>query len=283
MNGLPFQQLPGATPQDTLQRDMRLAQQQVVDLYNQQLQIVRKTRMSDENFATQYNKLAQKFQTDLQKATQPFQQKIQQMQTIQRLVQQGHITSERGKEATWRMALPGETERAMFPSIAKIAKPAAPLSPTQLKSYEESAAEFVEAAKVTDRFWGPIPKPFTRWHKFSKEQLIKQYVGWQEYIGYLNLSPVRQHQADIQWDEYIRGQEIEEWNPNDPEIRALRPKGKLTRAVAPYATPMAKTIIQAKRTGVKQLTADLARQFLTEAGGDRDRARQIARSRGYSF
>ncbi len=37
------------------------------------------------------------------------------------------------------------------------------------------------------------------------------------------------------------------------------------------------------QTGVSTLSAAMARQILAEAGGDKDRARQIARQRGYSF
>lgn len=280
MNGLPFQRLPKDTPQDILQRNSQSAQQQISDQYNRQLQVIRKTPMSDRDFALQYNKLAGSFKNDLQRATQPFEQKNQQLQTIQRLIQQGHITPEKGNEALWRTVLPQETERAMF---AQEARPSAPLSPTQLAFYGQSVAKFVEPARVTDRFWGPFPRSYLKWHKFPKEQLIKQYAGWQEAIGYENLSPVRQRQVDIQWDDYVKGQGIKEWDPKDPQIKALRSKGKLTRAMAPNITPVARTIIQAKRVEAKRLTRDMARQFITEAGGDKDRARQIARSRGYTF
>jgi len=282
MPGLPFERLPSDTPQSTLRIDLQSAQKQVADQYNQRLQTIRRTPMSDRDFAMQYNKLAASFQTDMQKVTQPFQQREQQLQTIQRLVRQGHITADRGNEALWRTVLPQETERAMFAPAG--ARPATPFSPTQLKSYGESAAEFVEAAEKTI--------PTERWYRFgpigrykrpTKDALTKQYTGWQEYIGYQNLSPVRQRQADIQWDDYVKGQGIEEWDPEDPQIKALRSKGRLTRAMAPNVTPVARTIIQAKETGGRRLTLQMAQQFVDEAGGDRNRARQIARSRGYIF
>ena len=283
MPGLSFEKLPADTPQTTLQRNLQSAQQQIAGQYNQRLQTIRRTPMSDRDFSLQYNKLTQSFQTDMQKITQPFQQREQQLQTIQRLVQQGHITADRGNEALWRTVLPQETERAMFAPAG--GKPPAPFSPTQLTSYGESAAEFVEAAEKTV----PVEKwyrfgPIGRYERPAKDALTKQYAGWQEYIGYQNLSPVRQRQADIQWDDYIKGKDIEEWDPKDPQIKALRSKGRLTRAMAPTMTPVARTLIQAKRTqGGGRLTLEMAQRFVDEAGGDREKGRQIARSRGYSF
>jgi len=282
MNGLPFERLPGDTPQDILRGNMQSAQKQVADQYNQQLKTLRETPMADKDFAQQYNKLAKSFQADVQKASQPFIQKSQQLQTIQNLIRQGHITAEKGAEAGWRVSLPQETERAMFPSAE--GRPPAPFSPGQLKTYGELAAEFVGAAEKTEpvaRWWRI--GPFGRYKKPTKESLIRQYVGWQEQIGYANLPPVRQQQADIQWDDYVRGQDIEEWDPRDPEVMALRSKGRLTRAVARNVTPVGRTIIRAKETARERITPNIARQFLSEAGGDKDRARQIARSRGYSF
>ena len=282
MAGLPFQNLPKDNPQDVLGRDLQSAQKRIADQYNMQLSRIRKTPMSDRDFANHYNKLAGSFKNDMQRISQPFQQKEQQLRTIRQLVQQGHITQDRGNEAMWRMVLPQETERAMF-TRDSVSKPSAPLSPTQLASYGESAAEFVEPARETDRFWGPIPKPYTLWHKFSKENLIDQYKGWQENIGYTNLSPVRQRQVDIQWDDYVKGQGIKEWDPKDPKVRALRSKGRLATAAAPNITPMSRAIIQSKAERSKTLSNEIAQQILEEAGGDNEKARQIARSRGYSL
>lgn len=281
MAGLQFQNLPKGTPQDVLQRDLQSAQKQIADNYNARLSRIRKTPMSDRDFATHYNKLAGSFKDDMRKIGQPFQQKEQQMRTVRQLVQQGHITQEKGDEAVWRMVLPQETERAMF--ARDTTSKTSPLSPTQLASYGKSAAEFVEPARETDRFWGPIPKPYMLWHKFSKDNLIDQYKGWQENIGYANLSPVRQRQVDIQWDDYIKGQGIEEWNPKDPKVRALRSKGRLAKAAAPSITPMSRAIVQSKAERSKTLSDEIAQQILEEAGGDNEKARQIAYSRGYSF
>ena len=96
MAGLPFQNLPKDNPQDVLGRDLQSAQKRIADQYNMQLSRIRKTPMSDRDFANHYNKLAGSFKNDMQRRSQPFQQKEQQIRTVRQLVQQGHITQDKG-------------------------------------------------------------------------------------------------------------------------------------------------------------------------------------------
>lgn len=139
-------------------------------------------------------------------------------------------------EAMWKLVAP-EQAAIRFPT-KRIPTERVPISPTALGRHEEMMAEFAEAAPSVGEF-------FTR-EKFeprSQVDLVKQYVGWREAIGYANYTPGQQRQLDIQWDDVMKGRPKYEWDPASPQIKALRTYGgRITSIAAKKVSPLAASI-----------------------------------------
>lgn len=246
MPGLRFVNLPAYTgdvsPTNVVEQDLT----QLKDLYKRRVENIQsqfKGQPMTEDSVAQYKRTIFNLQSeyDVKKANIIKQQN--QLQLIQKLIDQGAITSEAGQQAMWRLVLPSETEQAMFPKEPTERIGAAPYSPGQLRAFQPTIEEFAQAAETIPAFWTSRKK-----EKRTQPELIRQYLGWRQHYGYDDpkMTPTRRKQMDQEWDDYMAGEEFYEWNPRSPEIQALRPTGKLTKAAAPNITPMGQSIINAK-------------------------------------
>lgn len=302
-------------------------QRQLQDFYESQEQQLRmrrlpKARHNAEIANMQSGYEAQKF-------------RITSMRTQLDNIRESDIDPTLRDEAMWKLVVPPEHAAAMFPTVKKPTE-RVPISPPGLVSHKELIQQFAEAAE-------PVKEWFTRekLEPRTQENLIKQYVGWRETIGYTNYTPGQQRQLDIQWDDLMADRPKYKWDPKSPNIRALRTYGgRITGIAAKKISPLAKSIQTSKvPVGVAYRTAaeaaeatlatreisplttpietgkpsvpsraeqrrwalgkfihplrsgpmpesrildtDTAGRILREAGGDKEKARQIAKRRGY--
>lgn len=202
-------------------------------------------------------------------------------------------------EAMWRLVVPEEHAAAMFPGPIKEPTERVPISPSGLISHKGTMEQFAKGAKEEPGWeWGPP--------KRKQENLEHQYVVWREAMGYNNYTPGQQRQLDFQWDTLMGEHKEYEWDPASPGIKTLRTYGgRLTGVAAKKISPLAKSIEKSKpflteqrkwrlgkfthplRAGPmpesRTLDAGTAKTILQEAGGDKEKARQIAKQRGYKL
>jgi len=247
--------------------------------------------MSDKEFHNRAIALRTQYRTAVGQAQAKSKQQTGELQTIQRLMDQGVINPEAGQKAMWRLVLPKETHGAMFPSGGAF-------SPGQLKAYKEQMTEFALSGKE---------EPGIEWGKPVRTQgtLVQQYLKARSQAGYDDPSwtPTQKRQYDVEWDALMAGESYLRWDPLSPEVRAIRAKGKLQEAVAKQITPLAASVrkhvdkvkppsvsgwgIEAgdmiRRPATKTLTRKQAKDLYYEAGGDKEVARKLARQRGYKL
>ncbi len=231
MPELQFENLP-ATQQDPMQHIANRSNQNrqlLQSQYKKDIGVLEKQRLTDKDFYGSVDQLNIKYQRLLDNEQLKNQQQIQQLQRVKSLVDAGQIAPDAGKQAMWRMALPPETEQAMFPTE----RAQAPFSIGQLssKAMDESIEDYAGGAVDIPGFeWGPPKK--------TKESLIDQYVRWREYLGYDNLDPGRKRQLDTRWDADMRSNKrYKNWWSDDKkripavEVKALRAAGKISKAM----------------------------------------------------
>lgn len=291
MPGLPFTQLPTSgsdSPYGIVEQNYQGIQKNLQGQYQRDASVLEKQYLTDADFKNKLSTLRTKYQTNLNQYRIRGQQQVRELQTIQRLMNQGAIDQQAGQRAMWRLVLPAEAERAMFPGQPS----ARPFSPGQLGAYKKMMGEFAVAGKKEIR-WGP---------NWSQESLIKQYIGARQQAGYDDPSwtATQRRQFDVEWDDLMLGEKEFQWDPKVPEIRGLRAAGKLQEAVAKQITPLAASVAKAKTPGrpmrgwfeygaqirrpvTKKLTRKQAMDIFYEAGGDKNQARQLAKQRGFEF
>jgi hypothetical protein len=188
-----------------------------------------------------YNKQIGQLQSEFDKQHKKILELGTQFDQIDKLAQSGLIPRENADEAMWRMLVPTEVAKAMFPKTSETGSQA-PLSPGTLegKALNEGIGSFTNAAPIQGN-WNPFVVNYRK-----QEDLIGKYKEWQDYIGYHSRPDVQQRQLDIQWDSAMKGDSTNKWNPKDPEIAALRSKGPIGQAVRdkvygapPISPPMA--------------------------------------------
>ncbi len=219
MTGLPYQVLPAQQrdPSTMLKSRQEEEFKHMRSQYDNEARALGRTPMSDSDFNQRMNQLNTKHAGLIEKFKFNSQQQTQQLEQIRVLVQQGNINPAAGREASWRLVLPQETERAMFPAQRAQAQPQ-PFSVAQMRgAITDSIHEFADEAESDPAFW----------IRRSREQktvpgLIRAYTGWRELISYDNLNPVRQNQLDMQWDAAMRDDDrFEKWFSDDKKRRPL--------------------------------------------------------------
>lgn len=226
-------QMPAMTPSLYLDRTVEDA---FVQLQNTEQQL-RGQGLPAEQFNAEFGKYQQEFDKLAQTATET----QQQFQKWQQLADMGMIDAQRVQQAMWKMILPADIAKGMVPQAED---QGTPYSPGQLvgsgKQYGSggfmpSISEFAEAAEGFNT-WGGAYKPGDQKIR-HKTELVKQYKAWRDFVGYDSLDPVKQRQLDIQWDDTMAADKrFRNWKPDDRQIKSLRAKGPLTKAMAQRIT-----------------------------------------------
>ncbi len=233
MAGLPYESLPAQRrdPTSILKSYQDKEYDYLKSQYSNEAKALEQATMTDIDFKQRVNELNTKYTGLVNKFKLKSQQESQQLQQVQSLVSQGNISEVAGREAMWRMVLPQETEKAMFP--AQEAQQT-PYSMAQLMgAVSESITEHADAAGSDPAFWTRRSK-----EQNTRPGLLRAYAGWRELISYNQLNPVRQNQLDLMWDDYMKSDDrFDEWWVDDKkrkpisEVSASRPAGKIGRAM----------------------------------------------------
>lgn len=255
MRGLPFQNLPAQQdPESILQDRYKQTMQYNRSQYDVELNSLKQAQLSDKDFHAGINKLNARHQQIINQENYKADQQLQQVKRVKALINSNQISPDAGQEAIWRLVLPQETERAMFPTTER----AQPFSIAQLssKAVLGSISELAEAAPTTHEFWTSREK-----EPKTKQGIINQYSQWRELIQYDALNPLRQRQLDMQWDAYMMGDErYDKWWLNKKErqpiveIKALRTPGKMGKLMQSRitgvgtATPLSRSIMDKHRS-----------------------------------
>lgn len=217
------------------------------------------------------------------------------LQRIDDLVKQGAINSQLGEEAKWRTVLPEETQAAMFPKAAQTPT----VTPGQFTSVEKRAEEYIAGT------YG--------WGKKEHKDLIPTYFNFlqneaviQGVNDYSELSPVQKKQVNQAWDNMNKTANTR-WNPNDPGLRPVRSPGKLGQAKGGITSNFSRTIVKNKSetklgnalekfvgpsSPIVQRPRDMEKRpldretaisILKEAKGNKQKARELAKARGYDI
>ena len=211
-----------------------IAEQQFKQIHNQfsqQEDILMNTEMSDEDF----NNSMQQLQSKYTEVKSKFDASMAELDTVERLTQQGAITPEAANEAMFRMVVPPETAAAMFPRQATQRQPSRPLTPGQMESYDESIGQHVESAPSKERsgvgalLLGQHENFFGK--SKSQSALTAAYMKWRDRIQYDVYEPHHQRQLDTEWDAVMASDDRFEWDASKPEVRILRTKGPIGSAI----------------------------------------------------
>lgn len=302
MPGLPFTQLPKeTTPYSVIEEQSRAR----YGFYQSQEEELKGQMLTD----TDYNKGVVGIQKQWDRDKEALAQGKRSLDKIQKLMDEGLITPEAGNEAMWRLVLPGETEAAMFPKEVK-APTGRPFGPGALGSQREFIEAFAAGAPEQPGWeWGPP--------KRTQPDLMRQYQLAKQQIGYDDPSwtQTQRQQFDMNWDDIMQGHPEYDWNPQSPGVKALRGQGKLQEAAAKQITPLASSVRKEaekaarrkwarskwslgkdffrvgpaprafieKEMATKTLDRDTAQKIMDEAGGDKKKARELAKQRGYKL
>ena len=199
-------------------------QQQFQQMHNQfaeQEQILQRTPMSDEDFTNSMAELQSKYV----QAKSKFDSSTAELDTVERLTQQGLITPEAGEQAMFKMVMPPEATQAMYPRQATERRPSRPLTPGQTENFNESILEHAKSAPSIPWYQRPGRADKTQ------ASLVDAYMKWRERIQYDAYEPHHQKQLDVEWDSVMAGDDEYDWNPNSPGVSILRTKGPLGSAI----------------------------------------------------
>jgi hypothetical protein len=233
-----------------------------------------------------------------------------QLDDIKHGIASGQIDPSLGQEAMIRMVVPEETANALFPKQSKQQR--GRFTPNEFKSY---VSEFSDAIKSA------IVRPWLSRNYADPETLKEQYFTQRAKYGYdEDLNPTEKKAFDLAWDQAVgnNNKAKEVWSGlvrNDPDIFTSRTYDQrllnmaAARAKGTELSPMASSLnkkkpikssikylarglspinaathsIRSLMGGEKKLTATEAKTILEQAGGDKEKARQMAREMGYKL
>ena len=216
---------------------------------------------------------------------------------IQQGMESGAIDDDAGLKAMFGLVSTREEMEARFPKPVAQGATRRPFSPQALKSQAVVMEEFARGAPTTPAFFKPRGA-----EDVPQEGLIEQYLAARTNAGYDALNPIEQGQFDSQWDALMQGDSNYKWNPASTDVKSLRTRGnRLLNEAAKLASPVAKSVLRSKKRTFRgfgatasrdaapqtaqggTLDANTASAILAEAGGDKSRAREMARQRGFKF
>lgn len=176
-----------------------------------------------------YSKQIQGLQKEFDKRKAEIFSQGEQFDQVDMMVQAGLMDPQVADETKWRMVLPTDIAKNMVHPEAQ----GTPMAPGTLasKAMVGSIGQFSQAAPEQGR-WNPFSE-----NRREQKDLIEQYKGWRDFVGYEARPPVQRRQLDIQWDDLMAGDKKNKWNPKSPEISALRAKGSIARAAAAQVMP----------------------------------------------
>lgn len=269
---------PGIDPAQGIKRKHDEARTQLGSDYKRDRAAMAQEYMTPVQWNNKLAKLNLKYQTQLDELGKATKGQLDYIQQIH----QTAVNKQVAEEQALRAYLPPEAEKAAFPTVAAEPKP---FTPTQVVSLAKNIQATAEKA---------IQEP---WYKLGAEKtrksLVDQYLATVEMLRVSDpraFGPARQEQFNTIWNRVMStDKNFANWfdkKGNPPlEMRMAIARGPGTRAIRKRATgtPIGISVAGSVKQAKQPITPNIAQQILQEAGGDKERARQIARQRGYRF
>ncbi len=282
------------TPYDVLNNNMT----QLKQYYRSQVEELKRRRPSKE----QWNSTIAGWKSDFGQQKFRIDSLRTQLDDIQSTVKDQTLAN----EAMWRLVVPPEQAAAMFPKPVTVKEePRGRFTPGEFKTYKDEFARQIGTA-VKGGLWGFSTDVDT-------DKLKELYFSNREVLGYDNQMNTDEKKAfDRAWDvgalqagKKFNAAWINSKN-TDPDLFASRTyDNRMLDVAAKKVSPLAASIRKQRKTwgwptltkpgyrdrtgegvqssGPKTLDKETARVLLSEVGGDKDKARELARQRGYQF
>jgi hypothetical protein len=228
-------QAPAATPHLVLQDQLDRLRQE----FSAKAQQVSATQLPDD----EHNATIQGLQKDFDKQYKSISDLASQFEQTQKLADAGLIPADKAEEAMYKMILPKETIDVMFPTGGQTNNRAMSTGELTGKPMQSVLSGYANAAPKTEKagfnpMWllGGVPGAMAglgrgqRKTIRSQKDLVKQYQGWREMVGYDTKNAAVKTQLDTIWDDKMAADKSNTWDVNHPDIQSLRAKGALTAA-----------------------------------------------------
>jgi len=227
----------------------------------------------------QHNKILARMQADYDAEKYKLSDIRTQLDGIQSAIESGVVDLAMGQQTQWKLAAPH-----MAGAFKATQEPEGRMSPGEMTAFGKKFAESRDRAYVA---------PYFSENYYDPEKLKQEYLTDRAVYGYDTQMNTDEKKAfDIQWDAVIAAKPAADkvWKDllaNDLDLMTSRTyDSQLLDAAARKATgKRVSPFAQGVNTpaGTKTLDKATAAALLQEAGGDKNKARQIAKQRGYSF
>ena len=309
MAGLPFTQLGDQTPESVVDNNYQQGLAAIHDRYEMQWNEVnrRAPQLGQRRQMEMLEEIRAKSMNEISRYQQEAQLQANQIMVLDKLAEQGGFDATKAK---WRIAVGPDVAETMFPREKAEQTPLARFN--ELQGLERELA--ADAARFIVKPGERIPEWFTRASKEKRtpEKILVADPGFNpvydkkeqvwvsgghreatpEEIEHRNITQIRlkevrralTEQLSSQPDIVTRVQSTMLRTKRDPAHDSLTTKVKDAAGLLPEPQKKPRQS-QPERQVVESptLTTELAKQFLSQAGGDKDKARKLAQQAGYKF
>jgi len=272
--------------------------------YKRDRSAMAKEIMTNVQWNNRLAKLNLKYQTKLDELTAATNKQVSYIQQIHKVA----VDKRLGEEQALRAYLKPEAEAARFPKPETMPQP---YSASRIKSEQQLMGSMLEAVKEPGYIRGGVALmkgmlPFIPYKKATvdKDELITTYKNWQEQTQYHFKHPLHKAQLDRAWDMYMKSDpKYANWftyfkdkfthGPPIYEVRTLRSRGPGTTAIQQrmMGTPLGSSVSAHVKHPLQRIKLDfsspehrrIANEILEEANKDKNKAREIARQKGYDL
>jgi len=226
------------------------------------------------------NELHERFRGRVTKLNQDVEQKLSGLSQIDQLGVAGLIPN--AGEVKWRQTLGPEAETAMFPKQDKPADPMAEFG--KLDVYRNRIETRLNDFQVRPgRMGRSIRHPF-RGQRDTELEIFEPTTVGEDKKGEFRGTWRKATLDEVKEYGVLTREQKRVTAAQQPMMGGLMNTAVNSRRMGGAIRDQAKAYIQEKtEAGPKQLDEEAAKSIMREAGGDADKARQIARSRGYNF
>ena len=226
------------------------------------------------------DELHERFRGRVTKLNQDVEQKLSGLSQIDQLGVAGLIPN--AGEVKWRQTLGPEAETAMFPKQDKPADPMAEFG--KLDVYRNRIESRIKEFRVRPGREGrSVRHPF-RGQRDTELEIFEPTAVGEDKKGEFRGTWRKATLDEVKEYGVLTREQKRVTAAQQPMMGSLMNTAVNSRRMGGAIQDQAKAYIQEKtEAGPKRLDEGVARSIMQEAGGDADKARQIARSRGYNF
>ena len=270
------------SPEGMINQQATLMRKQIQDEFQTEWDSLRGRVSGQDQHRAQYamDELHKRFRGRMTKLNQDVEQKLSGLSQIDQLGAAGLIPNT--GEVKWRQTLGPEAETAMFPKQDKPADPMVEFG--KLDTYRNRIESRLDDFQVRPgRMGRSIRHPF-RGQRDTELEIFEPTTVGKDKKGEFRGTWRKATLDEVKEYGVLTREQKRVTAAQQPMMGGLMNTAVNSRRMGGAIRDQAKAYIQEKtEAGPKQLDEEAAKSIMREAGGDADKARQIARSRGYNF